>query len=72
MAKIFFRLKELMEERGINQSQLCKETGLSYPTINQIYNNGARRIDFGTLEVLVDYFGCDFEDILAIDKTPTR
>ncbi|NEQ26689.1 MAG: helix-turn-helix transcriptional regulator [Microcoleus sp. SIO2G3] len=55
---VICKLKQLMDERGLNQLKLSQETGLSPTTIGNLYRNQViRRIDCDTAEVLMDYFG---------------
>lgn len=55
---VICKLKQLMDERGINQLKLSQATGLSPTTIGNLYRNQVmRRIDCDTAEILMDYFG---------------
>ena len=55
---VICKLKQLMDERGLNQLKLSQETGLSRTTIGNLYPNQVfRRIDCDTAQVLMDYFG---------------
>ena len=59
------RLKELLEKRGMAQTELQARSGLGYSTINALYHEKTERIEFATLEKLCDVLECGVEDILA-------
>lgn len=57
---VICKLKQLMDEQGINQLKLAQATGLSPTTIGGLYRNQVvSRIDCNTAEVLMDYFGLE-------------
>jgi DNA-binding Xre family transcriptional regulator len=57
---VICKLKELMDEKGINQLKLSQATGLSPTTIGNLYRNQVMsRIDCHTAEILMDYFGLE-------------
>jgi putative transcriptional regulator len=49
---IRLRLREILEERQIAQTELQALTGLGYSSINAMYHNKIRRVDFSTLNAL--------------------
>lgn len=57
------RLKVLLAERDISQTQLAKEVGIVQPTINEIANNKAKHIPIATMDKLCSYFNCTVGDI---------
>lgn len=58
------RLRELLEERGMTQTELHTRTGLAYSTINDLYHNKTRRIELATLDLLCEALECGVGDIL--------
>lgn len=50
------KLGELMEARGLNQSQLVRDTGLSHSTVRKFMKGQFDRLDGETAKVLVKYF----------------
>lgn len=70
MASFRSRLKPLLLERSlkqgkqISQSEVARETQLSFATIQRWYDGEFDRIDAKTLYPLLDYFGCKFEDLI--------
>lgn len=63
------KLDKLMKEKNINKSQLAKESGVPYTTIDGFYKKGTENIKLSTLKKLVTYFGCSL-DYLADDDVP--
>ena len=58
------RLSALMGERRISQRELQRRTGLSYTTINELYHDRAKRLDFETLDKLCRALDCQVSDRL--------
>jgi len=58
------RLKELLEKRGMAQTELQARSGLGYSTINALYHEKTERIEFATLETLCEVLECEVGDIL--------
>ena len=61
---IRFRVRELLAERKLSQTELQLRTGLAYSTISDLYHNKARRIDVGTLDALCVALECGVGDVL--------
>ena len=59
-----FRLRELLDERGMSQTELQARTGFAYSTISELYHNKARRIDVGTLETLCETLECTVGELV--------
>jgi putative transcriptional regulator len=58
------RLKDLLEKRGMAQTELQARSGLGYSTINALYHEKTERIEFATLETLCEVLECDVGDLL--------
>ena len=58
------RLRELLQKRGIAQTELQMRSGLGYSTINALYHGKTERIEFGTLEKLCEVLECGIGEIL--------
>ena len=58
------RLRELLEKRGMAQTQLQARSGLGYSTINALYHEKTERIEFATLDKLCEVLACGVGDIL--------
>ena len=63
------KLDKLMSDININKSQLSKESGIPYTTIDGFYKKGTDNIKLSTLKKLSSYFGCSL-DYLADDDIP--
>jgi putative transcriptional regulator len=61
---IRIRLRELLEKRGMAQTELQARSGLGYSTINALYHGKTERVEFATLEALCAVLGCEVGDIL--------
>ena len=58
------RLRELLEKRGMAQTELQHRSGLGYSTINALYHEKTERIEFATLEKLCEVLGCRVGDVI--------
>ena len=59
-----FRLRELLADRGMTQTELQTRTGLAYSTVNDLFNNKPRRVELDTLDALCEVLGCTCGDLL--------
>ena len=66
------RLRELLEQRRMAQTELQAKTGLGYSTINALYHGKTDRVEFATLDVLCDVLGCEIGDLLERESKPKR
>ena len=67
-----FRLKELLEEAGMSQSELARRSGVSYPTVNGMVGNGTTRVDLATLDAISKALGCEPGDLLERERKRSR
>ncbi len=49
---VHLRVRELLQSRGIAQTELQALTGLGYSSINAMYHNKTVAVEFGTLDAL--------------------
>lgn len=61
-------LNQVLEEKGISQNQLAKDTGISVETIRNFKNNKTTRISFYVLERVCNYLDCGVEDVMCLGK----
>jgi putative uncharacterized protein orf8 len=54
--KYRIKLWELLAERNLKITQVCKDTGLSRPTLNAIKYGRSKGIQLETIDVLCNYF----------------
>ena len=55
--------REFLEVRELNRNQAAKMCGLSYPTINNLYNGRQKGLDTETLTKLRNGIGATLTDI---------
>jgi putative transcriptional regulator len=67
-----FRLRELLIERGLTQTEIHVKTGLAYSTVNELCNNRARRIDLGTIDALCSALACQVGDLIEYSPEKKR
>jgi putative transcriptional regulator len=58
------RLRDLLERRGMAQTELQAQSGLGYSTINALYHAKTERVEFATLDALCEALGCGVGEIL--------
>ena len=47
-----FCLREIIERRGVSQSELARQSGVSFATINRLCTNATRQVSLDTLHRL--------------------
>ena len=70
-----FRLREVLEEHGVNQSEFAKLAGLSFATINRISTNATAQVSLATLDkiiVALDSLGIRADLADVIERTPEK
>jgi putative transcriptional regulator len=58
------QLRDLLEKRGMAQTELQARSGLGYSTINALYHGKTERVEFATLEALCEVLECGVGQIL--------
>lgn len=61
---IHCRLSTLLGERRIKMAELSRLTGVSKTTINAMYHDRVRKIDYSVLERICTSLDCGISDIL--------
>lgn len=61
-------LNQVLEDKGISQNQLAKDTGISVETIRNFKNNKTLRVSFDVLEKICNYLNCDVENVMCLEK----
>jgi putative transcriptional regulator len=59
-----FRLKQLLEDAGISQSEAARQSGVSFATINRMCTNATRQISLDVLDQLAKFLKCAPGDLL--------
>jgi DNA-binding Xre family transcriptional regulator len=71
-----FRLREILEEVGVGQSQLSRESGVSFSTINRMCTNATEQVSLKTLDsissTLARLTGRKFEPGELIERVPEK
>lgn len=66
------RLRELLEKRGMAQTELQSRTGLGYSTINALYHEKTQRVEFATLQILCEVLDCRISDLIEFVSDKKR
>jgi len=69
---IRLKLREILDTRGMLQTELQALRGLGYSSINAMYNGKTERISFGTLDTLCRTLRCEVGDILEYEPESRR
>ena len=74
--ELHIRIVELLEEKGISKTRICKDLDLQHGNLNKYCNDKFQRIDAKLIIKLCEYFQCEISDLLEIhssnDMTPIR
>lgn len=62
------KLNELIEQRGVTQTEIANATGITRPTLLSLIRNDAQGIKFNTLEKLCEYFNVNISELLVYDE----
>lgn len=62
------KLNELIEQRGVTQTEIANATGISRPTLLSLIKNDAQGIKFSSLEKLCELFNVTISEFLISDK----
>lgn len=65
---VHIKLGELLDQRGISQRELSRETSIRLASINEMINNQTSRVSLNNLAKLCEYFNCEVGDILETKK----
>lgn len=57
-------LSEILGRKRIKMSELQSSTGLSYSTINDLYHNKTKSINFDTIDKLCKALDCNTQELL--------
>lgn len=62
-------LSQMLDQKGVSQNQLSKDTGISINTLRNLNHNRTTRISFDTLEKICNRLDCGVGDILTIEQS---
>ncbi|KAI4439701.1 helix-turn-helix transcriptional regulator [Schaedlerella arabinosiphila] len=66
MKYLHINIMELLQERGISKTRICKDLDLQRGNFNRYCRDEFQRLDANLLVRLCDYFDCDIVDLLEI------
>lgn len=66
------KIKELLDKRGMRQSDLARITGISKTTINSIIMRNNKSVDFSAMEKIADALGVPIEYFLGSGNADTK
>lgn len=66
MKYLYMRLPELLEERNISRTRLCKDLDLQRTNVNRYYRNEYQRVDRDLIVKLCEYLHCEVGDLFEI------
>ncbi|MBO4950663.1 MAG: helix-turn-helix transcriptional regulator [Clostridia bacterium] len=62
---ITVNLRRLLEERGMNQTELARITGIRPSTICEIYNNNCTFLKLDNIDRICKALDCNISDLLC-------
>lgn len=62
---ITVNLRRLLEERGMNQTELARSTGIRPSTICEIYNNNCTFLKLDNIDRICKALDCDISELLC-------
>lgn len=66
MAHLHIRIVELLEERKISKTTICRDLNLQRGNFNRYCRDDFQRIDANLIIKLCEYLDCNIEDLLEI------
>lgn len=66
MKYVHIRIMELLEERKISKTKICKDLDLQRGNFNRYCRDDFQRIDTNLMIKLCDYFQCSVNELLEI------
>jgi DNA-binding Xre family transcriptional regulator len=70
-----FRLRELLDEEGIGQTELAREAELSFATVNRLCTNATAQVSLETLDKIISALerrGLEVRMDDIIERTPPK
>lgn len=66
MKYLHIRIPELLEEKHISKTKICKELDLQRGNFNRYCRDEFQRVDANLIVRLCEYLECDIADLLEI------
>jgi putative transcriptional regulator len=67
-----FRLSEILEKRGMSQSELARLSGVSHVTINRMCANHTEGVALATLDSIAGALGVEPGELIVREKKGRR
>lgn len=68
MKYIHLRVLELLEQKGISKTRICKDLDLQRGNFNRYCRDDFQRIDCNLIIKLCEYFNCSISELLEIKE----
>lgn len=68
MKYIHLRVMELLQEKNISKTKICKDLNLQRGNFNKYCRDDFQRIDTNLIIKLSDYFQCSLSELLEIEE----
>lgn len=68
--RVMTKFARELADRKLSISQMAKETGLSRPSLTNMYYGKAKGIQFDTVETLCKYFGKSVQEVMEMFLEP--
>lgn len=72
MSNLYERIHSLCDERGINITQMCKESGASRGSLTDLKSGRKQDLSLKTLTKIADYFGVSVDFLTREENAPTE
>ena len=59
------QLQRLLDERGWNQAEFARRTGIRANTINDLYHGVAERVNFEHLDRMCEVLECPLDELIV-------
>jgi len=66
--RILIAQKAMKQQCNINLTDVQRETGIAWSTLNSWANNHVTRYDASVIIAMCDYFDCQVGDLLVFEK----
>ena len=66
MKYLYIRIVELLEEKGISKTRICKDLDLQRGNFNRYCRDDFQRVDANLVIKLCEYFDCSVGELLEI------
>jgi putative transcriptional regulator len=68
LVAVNFRLREILDEAGISQSETSRKSGVSFATINRMCTNATRQVSLEVLDALCGALNLQPGDLFTLER----